>query len=516
LRHKHTQSYDVLSRRLQSLLDSDPLEAVRQAREIELDTPERNNLIGLRAAILVDGGILTHQQDAIEEGVMLFRELHEEFPENLQTAYNLANAIVATIRNPPHDSNWLDFQERTRIDRTEARLYLSRVARSQHADAELRTQALTNLANQFSSSFRLSEAHDARLAALKIDPENGVAAACAAMGLLWLYEQGGLSDLTYIEAQHLAKIACRNHENVVHFAGVQAAQKIAEFVQQIDDPLPRSRHTDPFVDWVEHERLTLAPAVELVDPTLGKLDWLMLSSIIEDIEINGEWLPPPVFAMFNVLKSDFILARDLAWRSTVKDSWPQTARYADTLDYAIYGPDVSALILAHRTALDLLDKVAVTANHYFELGLPTEKVYFGRLWRINHGKSPEKRLLLETVETAIRAGATALYGLTELADDYDSENGILRSQKDLRNASTHRFVVLHDEENFSYRETPEIARHQRRQFEQEVLVALRVARAAVQMLGLAISQNEKRRATQDNFVVSPMAVPDHGWIRGYE
>jgi tetratricopeptide (TPR) repeat protein len=510
------QSYDVLSRRLQPLLDIDPLEAVRQAREIELDTPERNNLIGLRAAILVDGGILTHQQDAIEEGVKLFRELHEEFPENLQTAYNLANAIVATIRNPPHDSNWLDFQERTRIARTEARLHFSRVARSQLTAAELRTQALTNLANQLSNSYRLSEAHDARLAALKIDPENGVAAASAAMGLLWLYKQGGLSDLAYTEVQHLAKIAHRNHDKVVHFAGAQAAQKIAEFVRQIDAPLPRSQHTDPFLEWVERERLTLAPAVELVEPTLGKLDWLMLSSIIEDVKSSGEWLPPPVFAMFNVLKSDFILARDLAWRSTVKDSWPKTARYADTLDYAIYGPDVSALILAHRTALDLLDKVAVTANHYFELGLPTEKVYFGRLWRINHGKSPEKRVLLETVEKAIRAGATALYGLTELADDYDSENGILRSQKDLRNASTHRFVVLHDEEKFSYRETPEIARHQRREFDQKVVIALRVARAAIQMLGLAISQNEKRRTAQKDIVVSSMTVPDHGWIRGYE
>ncbi len=509
------QSYDVLSRRLQPLLDSDPLEAVKQAREIELDTPESNNLAGLRAAILVEGGILTHQQDAIEEGVKIFRELHKKLPENLNIAYNLANGIVAMIRNPPHDSNWLDFQERTRIERTEARLYLSRVAKSQHVDVELETQALTNLANQFSNSFRLSEAHDARLAALKIDPENGVAAASAAMELLWLYEQGGLSDLTYTEVQHLAKIAHRNHEKVAHFAGAQAAQKIAEFVQKIDAPLPRSQHTDPFVEWVERERLTLAPTVELVDPTLGKLDWLMLSSIIEDVS-NGGCLPPPVFAMFNVLKSDFILARDLAWQSTGKDAWPQTARYADTLDYAIYGPDVSALILAHRAALDLLDKVAVTANHYFGLGLPTEKVYFGRLWRTNHGKSAEKRVLLETVEKAIRAGVTALYGLTELADDYESESGILRPQKDLRNSSTHRFVVLHDEEGIGYRQAPEIARHQRRQFDQEVLNALRVARAAIQMLALAISQNEQRLAAKESVLRIRMDVQDHDWIRGYE
>lgn len=48
---------------------------------------------------------------------------------------------------------------------------------------------------------------------------------------------------------------------------------------------------------------------------------------------------------------------------------PKTGQFADALDYALYGPDTSALVLAHRTALDLLDKVAVTANSYFELGL---------------------------------------------------------------------------------------------------------------------------------------------------
>ena len=59
------------SAHLNALLNSDPAEAVKQAREINLDpgTDERFNMMGLRAAILVDGGALTQQQDAIEEGL---------------------------------------------------------------------------------------------------------------------------------------------------------------------------------------------------------------------------------------------------------------------------------------------------------------------------------------------------------------------------------------------------------------------------------------------------------------
>ncbi|MEK7946245.1 hypothetical protein WKR98_15945 [Pigmentiphaga sp. YJ18] len=70
------------SARLNTLLNSNPAEAVKQAREINLNlaTNERFNMMGLRAAILVDGGALTQQQDAIEEGITLFRELHALFP----------------------------------------------------------------------------------------------------------------------------------------------------------------------------------------------------------------------------------------------------------------------------------------------------------------------------------------------------------------------------------------------------------------------------------------------------
>lgn len=512
---KKLEKFYERSGHLSALLDNDPAEAVKQAREIDfdLDTSERFNLMMLRAATLVDGGTLTQQQDAIEEGLALFRELHDLFP-TADITYNLANGLVATTGTPPRDSSWLDHQERTRERRAEAKRCFWKVAQDSDASSSLRTQAWTNLANQFSNSYRLGEAQDAWLAALEIDPENGVAASSAAHNLLWLYEQGGCSDLTRIEAIMLAKIAHRHRDRVIQYAGAQAAGQISAFASELEDPPPRSPHKDPFISWVERERLTLAPVVELVDPTLGKLDWLMLPGILER-ESGADGVPPPVFAMFNILKSDFILARDLLWRSTDEEVWPATGRFGDTLDYATYGPDASALILAHRTALDLLDKIAVTANHYFELGEPPDKVYFGKLWRGVPDKATGVRPLSEKVEKAIRGGASALYGLVELAEDYDSSAGILRSQKDLRNAGTHRFVVLHDLGDPAHcRKAPEIEHHRREQFTQEVLRALRVARSAIQMLTLSIAQHEKLLGQRTTGLVGSLVVPDHDWIRG--
>ena len=504
--------YNELYAHLDHLLNTDPALAVTQAREIDLDTPERPSLMNLRASILVDGGALTQQQDAIEEGLALFRELVSLVP-TANVTYNLANGLIAATGMPPFDPSWLDHQERTREYRAQARQCFWKVAQDVDANPSLRTQAWTNLANQFRNSFRLGEAHDARLAALEIDPKNGVAAFCAARDLLWLFEQGGCSDLTRIEAVMLAKIAHRNEERIVQYAGTQAAKEIAAFANKLGDPPPRSPHTDPFIRWVEIERLTLSPAVELVDPSMGKLDWLMLPGIFER-EPGAGGTPPPVFAMFNMLKSDFILARDLAWRAFDESFWPMTGRFSDTLDYANYGPDTSALILAHRTALDLLDKVAVTANHYFELGQPYDKIYFGTLWRGALDKLTGVRPLTDKVERVIRGGATALYGLVELAEDYAGIAGILRPQKELRNSSTHRFVVLHDlGDPASSRQAPEVEHHHREQFTQEVLRALRVARSAIQMLALAITQHEKGLAQREDGFIASLIVPDHDRIR---
>lgn len=506
----------ALSSRLSALLDSDPAEAIRQAREINLASPDRLNAMLVRAAILVDGGAVTRQQDASEEGLALFRELYETHPDT-GVAYNLANALVSVVGTPPLGCDWLDHQEGTREQRAEARQLYWLVARDDSATQELRTQAWTNVANQFTNSYRIGEAHDARLAALSIDPANGVAAGSAARDLLWLFKQGGCSDLTRIEAIMLAKIAKRHRGRVREYAGQRAADELVALADELGDTPPRSPHSDPFVHWIERERLTLAPAVELVDSALGKLDWLMLPGIMEREPSTKATTPPPIFAMFNVLKADFILARDLAWRATNDGAWPATGRFVDTRDYATYGPDASALVLAHRTALDLLDKVAVTANHYFEIGQAPNKVYFGRLWRQTGGKTTGPRRLVPAVEKAIRGGANALYGLVELAEDYDGEGGILRAHKDLRNAGTHRFVVLHDlGDPDASRRVPEVEHQRRDGFSEQVRRALRVARSALQMLALAITQHERVLAEAARGLFGTMHVPDHDWIRGGE
>ena len=263
--------FSKLSSDLNALVDADPIRAVQKAREIDLDGPNRINLMSLRAATLVNAGASLGRQEAIDEGLELYRELHRLYP-TADITYNLANGLVEAADCRGDDSEWVDYQEQTRAYRAEARRCYWKVLQDVDADVELRTQAWTNIANLFAKTYRLSEAHDARLSALKIDPKNGVAAFCAALDLMWLFKRGGCSELTHMEAVMLARLALRNKERIVQYAGARVVAKVEALASKLTDPPPRSLHTNPFIRWVEEERLTLAPAVELVDPSLGKLD----------------------------------------------------------------------------------------------------------------------------------------------------------------------------------------------------------------------------------------------------
>lgn len=504
------EEYKNIATQLNKFLGKDPEAAVQLAKSINSNNP---NYIGLRAGALIDGGASTSNQTAVEEGVDLFRKLQKKHPVP-SIKYNLANGLAALVGMLSHDSTWVTHQESTRIQRAEIRQLYWDVGVSSEADFELQTQALTNLANQFSNSYRLSEAHDMRLQALKIDPKNGVAAGLASKNLMWLYKLGICSETTKLEAMMLAKIAKDNPGKLRAYVGEQNAKAILGFADHLPGPPARSKHRDPFIAWVEAERLTLSPTVELVDPSLGRIDWLTLPPIQPTLEESrASAAVPVIFAMFNTLKSDFLIARDIAWQVVSHKSWPKTGNYADTLDYAVYGASISAATLAHRAALDILDKVAVVANHYFKLGQDQERLNFSNLWREKDKDNGFK--LRAKIKNIIDDYAPSLYGLVELSDDYQLKRGALSEQKNIRNASTHRFVVLHDMGvNRGDNDVAEVKRYDLYEFNREVMSGLRLARSAIQMLALSIHQREAKLANENTGIVLTIDVPDHDYICG--
>jgi hypothetical protein len=227
-------------------------------------------------------------------------------------------------------------------------------------------------------------------------------------------------------------------EGTLDFAGKDAADKWDAF--KLTESQGHLAHglddeTDEYRHWVAAHRLALSPAVE----GLGTEDPHWDSAVIE--MLYGETaadVTPAILAEMNVLKSDFLVSRRLAYEGIVQvaegpEQKPEdTGYYVETLDYSLYGTQYSKLLLAQRSALDVLDKTAVVANEYFNIGDRPDRVSFRKFWAESDG----------TVRSGLlKSSARDLpaFAISELAFDMERE-GMYAASQALRNAGTHRIV----------------------------------------------------------------------------
>jgi hypothetical protein len=138
------------------------------------------------------------------------------------------------------------------------------------------------------------------------------------------------------------------------------------------------------------------------------------------------------------LKSDFLVSRRLAFeaelqlRNGLQQTEDDSGLYVETFDDSLYGTQYSKLLLAQRSALDVLDKTAVIANEHFAVGDIPKRVTFREFWASRAG---------EFRPALVRAPGRSMpnLALAELALDM-GKGGMYEASQDLRNAGTHRIV----------------------------------------------------------------------------
>jgi hypothetical protein len=211
------------------------------------------------------------------------------------------------------------------------------------------------------------------------------------------------------------------------------------------------------------------------------------------------------------LKADYLAARYTAYQA-IQGVAPETGQYADTLDYAVYGISPSLLLLAQRASIDLLDKVAAAVTEYLKLSNPSDSVRFTQRWRrFRKGKPVEPPQWQHELAAEIQAGNVGVVALAELVEDL-AGGGALDPHQTSRNASTHRFVVLHDEAAPSSALSRFIGHEDYARFEVHTLQSLRIARAAIVYLMLLIRSHESRHRKKRHAL--RLDVPRHHRIRG--
>ncbi len=506
------KEFERLSVKLKSLVDEDPAKAVAEAHALSSDTPVGGVLFtALKAGILVDAGACTGDKPAVTEGVHLFRRLLSHDPEQANLHYNLGNGLIALADEEPYAG--FDWYLTTAETRRKARTHFQRAVSLDHR-REISSVALTNLGNALWKAHRWAEAYDTYTRALQYDSTNAVAATGAVKVLLRCVKHsiGDREVLLSVAARHLEN-ARQHPSRIAELAGRRAFDDLSKLLQSPlrGGRLPDLSHASDYEKFVASHRLALSPTIEGLDLSLKRWDSLRIESIAEPP--GTDFGIPPLFAMFNLLKSDFLVARHLAYQA-LSTGIPDSGFYSDTLDYAVYGVVPSTLSLAQRACVDVLDKIAVATTEYFGILESEKSVYFTKRWFASRKKGQPLAWHPSLREQIDRGKNTAVIALAELSLDV-LEGGSLHEKKAYRHSSTHRFTILHDLGCESSRNSPYVEHCTVDHFKSHLIESLQLSRAAllhfVEMV--AIGEGEKKARFGK---AVPIDVPSHHWIRGEE
>lgn len=497
---------------LYRLLDADPAAAVQEARALsEFRREDGVTADSVRAAIFVDAAIKLGDISLIREARGILETILESAPGRIDIQYNLANALGNECQLVPYrDPSWY-------LDTLRLRL-AARAAYQGVIDASVgedyRARAQTNLGNELWRAHRWVEAYDAYLDALVADPTNAVASTGAVKVLLRARDLG-IGDPARAEAaaaRHLRNVT-GGRERIRELAGQDAAADLDRLqgLGLTGGEPPDLSGAGEYEHFVADHRLMLAPTIEGLNASLKRWDSLHINRVVEPIGAGAG--VPPVFAIFNTAKAEYLAARWLYYLS-IKDAVcvPETGSYHDTLDYAVYGVRRSLAVFAQRAALDVLDKIALLVTEF--LGLPEDprSVNFRSRWHRRDGKTKAVIGWHEGVAEEVSHGNRGFIALADVALDLSRE-GFLAKKKDLRDAGTHRALVLHDMAKTASRESTYVMHENEPEFYRVVLETLRLARASLVYLieGLALSAD--RQEGQCSFL-GTLFVPAHHSIRG--
>ncbi len=300
---------------------------------------------------------------------------------------------------------------------------------------------------------------------------------------------------------------------------------LAQFPLKHKHSLGKTTKERAYRKWCLENRLFLNPLNDLGPFSIGARDVLSTPSIIVGLHEG-----PYYQGFFNQMKQEFVSARYLYYEG-LNDKEPH---YSDrgvllfnTLDYPEYSLASEKMKSAFRVAYSLFDKVAFFLNHYLSLGIPERQIYFRTFW---FTRAKNARTLRSEFQNRKNWPLRGLFWLMkDLYDDSQEAGEALEPDAQLlaeiRNHLEHKYLKLHldlwggpakAKDPILKALVDTLARSlYREDFVAKTLRLLKLARAALIYLSLAIHGEERERAKlrDPNMIVPPMFLDtwDDDW-----
>jgi hypothetical protein len=279
---------------------------------------------------------------------------------------------------------------------------------------------------------------------------------------------------------------------------------------------PRER---AYRKWCLAHRLFLNPLNDLGAVSIAGRDPLTLPSLRTPVGAEMPW----VFGFFNQMKQEFVSARFMLYEGLEGEKVHFSDRgvtLANTLDYPSYSLAVEKQRATFRIAYSILDKVGYFINDYFGAGHRPDRVYFKTVWLEPKGPDPKP-----LQQRFAKSQNWMLRGLFWLSKDLFDDELKASTEPDAQALDTtrkhleHKYLQLH--ESWAFKPlgmTDGLREHRysisRDDFGLKTLKLLKLARAALIYLSVAIHHEERQRPESDG-LVAPISVDswDDDWKR---
>lgn len=491
-------------------------------------------------ARLIDLAFVFRHADGTRRALQVGEDISKRILTHGQTAilnYYLSNAWAnrRQLERPAGQDEWKWEQPEVEKQIIHLRRALGSDAFSE-LDPLRQCQVLTNLGNLLNTVGRFVEAIGYWDEALTILPSFGMALGNRGYGLIFyaqsLYDDGHRPIfLRHAHAGLQTALACDPDEvhGVDHWARDAFNEKLAwlestlvpEYLSQgtlmEEFPLGDSEDEIRYRRWCLRNRLFLNPLNDLGPHSIAAHDVLTTPSIVvkpgEGMHFQG---------FFNQLKQEYASARYLYYEgatSTKPHFSDKGVLLVNTLDYPCYSLAAEKAKIAFRMAYSLLDKVAFFLNHYLALGIPERRVGFRSFWYIGQERQRGLRPEFDACDN------WPLRGLFWLSKDLFENAAEFRECLEpdaqeldtVRNHAEHKYLKLHDslwsgpaDGGRAFGIQPDVLAFSvyRSDFTAKALRLMKLARAALTYLSLAIHAEEKKQeqARPKKGLVLPMPV----------
>lgn len=485
-----------------------------------------DNLAGLsnqrslyHLAHLIDVSLDVGEVEGIEKAIALSAELQKRKLTPRQSAtlyYFLANAWsnFGGLTRARTDKSWT-WEE----DESEHEITYLRQAIQYDGFLKLpkyrRCQILTNLGNLLHRVGRFVEGIDYWDMALKTDHSFAMARANRGRGIYeYAYAMNSRHDavrfIRVANAELKAALrSARIHRQAREYftkyqivtESIERQDKAAKHRFNESGSLGSTKSESAYRTWCLGNRLFLNHLNDLgTDPNAAR-DNILLPPI--RIPINDGF---HYEGIFNALKQEFVSARFLYFEG----SQSQRVHFSDrsvllynTLDYPSYSLAVEKIKAAFRVAYSLFDKSAYFLNDYLGLSIEQRQVYFRSFWYISRDKSRGLR------DEFVNRKNWPLRGLFWLSKDLFEDNPGFRQAiepdaqelYEIRNQIEHKYLKVHEfgrprvyDDDTSFLADRLAFSVDRKELEAKTLKVLKMARAALIYLCLAINWEERERA----------------------